>query len=425
VVTNTQGQYAFPDLAVGFYVLTVTQPGFESKKLDRVEVAVSRTTNLDVQLGIAQQQQVVEITASAATLETTSTALVAVVDTRTVADLPMNGRDFRQMIKLAPGVSPASTSVNGMRTNGNNYQIDGADNNDAFQNAAAVNQGGVSGIAGTLLPIEAIDQFSVQSSASAETGRNGGSSINVVIKSGTNALHGSAYYFNRNEALAARSPFQTAASPKQVIRNNQFGFSVGGPVEKNKTFYFLNGEAQLSIANNSLLDTIPSDAWAAAGKNVLAQYGVAVNPVSTNLLTIWPVSTRTGAATTNNYLSNGRNDYNSYNGIIKIDHGFNEKHSLSARYFGGTGTQIADVGSHIRDFFQVAPSHMHNVSIVENAVLTPSLVNQVTLGVNYFVSGHDIKWTAQYSNLATDATLSGGGGSADTSVVSIGLSVSL
>lgn len=384
-VTNSQGQYLFPDLAVGQYTITVSQPGFESRKLDAVEVAVSKITNLDVRLGVAQQQQLVEVSATAATLETTSTALVAVVNTKTVADLPMNGRDFRQMIKLAPGVSPASTSVNGMRTSGNNYQIDGADNNDAFQNAAAVNQGGVSGIAGTLLPIEAIDQFSVQSNAGADTGRNGGSSVNVVIKSGTNSLHGSAYYFNRNEALASRSPFQTATSPKQVIRNNQFGFSVGGPIRKSKTFYFLNGESQLSIANNSLLDTIPSDAWATAGQSVLAQYGVPVNPVSTNLLTIWPASTRTGAATTNNYLSNGRNDYNSYNGIIKLDHTINDKHSISARYFGGTGTQTADVGSHIRDFFQVAPSHMHNVSVVENAILTPTLVNQVTLGVNYFL----------------------------------------
>jgi hypothetical protein len=383
--SNSQGEYLFADLPVGLYTITVTQSGFETRKFDRVEVAVSRTTNLDVKLGIAQQTQVVEVAASAATIETTSTALVAVVDTKTVADLPMNGRDFRQMIKLAPGVSPASTSVNGMRTSGNNYQIDGADNNDAFQNAAAVNQGGVSGIAGTLLPIEAIDQFSVQSNAGAETGRNAGSAVNLVIKSGTNSLHGSAYYFNRNEALAARSPFQTATSPKQVIRNNQFGFSLGGPIAHNKTFYFINGESQLSIANNSLLDTIPSDAWVAAGKNVLAQYGVPVNPVSLNLLTIWPAATRTGPATTSNYLSNGRNEYNSFNGIIKIDHHFNDKHSLSARYFGGTGTQTADVGSHIRDFFQVAPSHMHNISIVENALLTPTLVNQLTLGVNYFL----------------------------------------
>ena len=383
--TNAQGEYLFADLPVGQYVLAVSQAGFEVRKFDRVEVAVSRTSNLDIRLGVASQQQVLEVAASAATIETTSTALIGVVDTRTVADLPMNGRDFRQMIKLAPGVSPASTSVNGMRTSGNNYQIDGADNNDAFQNAAAVNQGGVAGIAGTLLPIEAIDQFSVQSSGAADTGRNGGSSVNLVIKSGTNSLHGTAYYFNRNEALAARSPFQTATSPKQVIRNNQFGFSLGGPIAHNKTFYFINGESQLSIANNSILDTIPSDAWVAAGKNVLAQYGVAVNPVSLNLLTIWPASTRTGAATTNNYLSNGRNEYNSFNGIIKLDHNFNEKHSISARYFGGTGTQTADVGSHIRDFFQVAPSHMHNVSIVENAVLKPTLVNQLTLGVNYFL----------------------------------------
>src|SRR3954454_6003008 len=272
-----------------------------------------------------------------------------------------------------------------MRTTGNNYQIDGADNNDAFQNAAAVNQGGVSGIAGTLLPIEAIDQFSVQSNGSAETGRNGGSSVNVVIKSGTNSLHGSAYYFNRNEALAARSPFQTETSPKQVIRNNQFGFSVGGPVRKNRTFYFLNGESQLSNANNSILDTIPSEAWAAAGRNVLAQYNIPVNPVSLNLLTIWPAYTRTGAAANNNYLSSGRNDYHSYNGIVKIDQVLSDKHTISARYFGGTGTQTADVGSHIREFFQVAPSHMHNVSIVENAIFTPTLVNQLTLGVNYFL----------------------------------------
>ena len=385
VATNAQGQYSFPDLPVGEYTVTVTQSGFEARKIDRVEVAVSKTTNLDIQLGVARQQQVIEVSATAATLDTTATALVGVVDTKTVADLPMNGRDFRQMIKLAPGVSPASTSVNGMRTSGNNYQIDGADNNDAFQNAAAVNQGGVSGIAGTLLPIEAIDQFSVQSNGSAESGRNGGSAVNLVIKSGTNELHGSAYYFNRNEALAARSPFQTATSPKQVIRNNQFGFSLGGPIARNKTFYFLNGESQLSIANNSILDTIPSDAWVTAGKNVLAQYGVPVNQVSLNLLTIWPASIRTGAATTNNYLSNGRNDYNSFNGIVKIDHTFNEKHSISARYFGGTGTQTADVGSHIRDFFQVAPSHMHNISVVENAILTPTVVNQVTLGVNYFL----------------------------------------
>lgn len=384
-VASASGEFLFAELPVGLYRLTISSPGFEAKTIDNAEVAVSKTTNLTVQLGVAQQQAVVEVAAQAVTLETTATALVSVVDTKSVADMPMNGRDFRQMVKLAPGVSPATTSVNGMRTSGNNFQIDGADNNDAFHNTSAVNQGGVAGIAGTLLPIEAIDQFSVQTNAGADSGRNGGSAVNLVIKSGTNTLHGSAFYFNRNEALAALSPLQNPGSKKAVIRNNQYGFSLGGPIVKNKTFFFLTGEAQKSIANNSTLDTLPSDAWVAQAKGVLTQYGVPLNPVSANLLTIWPASARTGPATANNYLSNDRNDYDSYNGIIKVDHRFNGKHTIFARYFGGTGKQIADVGSHLRDFFQVAPSRMHNVSVVETAVLTPSLVNQVTAGVNYFL----------------------------------------
>jgi hypothetical protein len=139
VVTDSSGAaiagaaVSLNSISFGQYTISFLQAGFESRKIDNVEVAVSRTTNLDLQLGVAQQQQVVEVSATAATLETTSTALVGVVNTKTVADLPMNGRDFRQMIKLAPGVSPASTSVNGMRTSGNNYQIDSADNNGAFQ----------------------------------------------------------------------------------------------------------------------------------------------------------------------------------------------------------------------------------------------------------------------------------------------------
>src|SRR5204863_5750761 len=135
--------------------------------------------------------------------------------------------------QLSPGV--AGTSVNGVRTRGNNYQIDGADNNDAFQNVAAVNQGGVSDIAGTLLPIEAIDQFSVQSGGEAEQGRNAGSTINLVMKSGTNNVHGSTFYFNRNEALSENSPVVAAGSPKRGIRNHQYGFSLCGPVVKDNT----------------------------------------------------------------------------------------------------------------------------------------------------------------------------------------------
>jgi hypothetical protein len=383
-ISSAKGEYLFVDLPVGAYTLTVSASGFQSKKIDKIDIAISKTTNLNVQMSLAQTQSTVEVAASSVSVDTTSSSLTAVVNTSTVQDLPMNGRDFRQMIKLVPGASAATTSINGSRTTGSNYQIDGADNNDAFQNVSAVNQGGVAGIAGTLLPIEAIDQFAVESNGGPDQGRNAGAQINVVLKSGTNDFHGSLFYFNRNEALASRSPLLAATSPKQVIRNNQFGFSGGGPIIRNKTFFFLAGEGQVALADNSILTTEPSAAWVSQATAVLAKYNVPVNPVALNLLNIWPSNVRTGAATTNNYLSNGQNTYNSFNGVMKIDHRFNEKNSMFVRYFVGTGTQTADVGSHIPGFFQVAPSHMHNISVADTAVLSASMVNVLTLGVNYF-----------------------------------------
>ena len=133
-----------------------------------------------------------------------------------------------------------------------------------------MNQGGVSGIAGTLLPIEAIDQFSVQSGGQAETGRNAGSTVNLVIKSGTNDLHGTTFYFNRNEALSANSPVATPGSPKREIRDNQYGFSLGGPIVHNKTFFFSTFEVQKLTAGNSLPTTAPSDAWVQQATRLLA-----------------------------------------------------------------------------------------------------------------------------------------------------------
>src|SRR5258708_13592909 len=134
-----------------------------------VEGTVSQVASVELKMGLSQVAERMNVTASALLLDTVSTALSNVVRPKQVQDLPLNGRDFTRMLQLAPGV--AGTSVNGVRTRGNNFQIDGADNNDAFQNTAAVNQGGVSGIAGTLLPIEPIDHFSVQPGGRRRAGR--------------------------------------------------------------------------------------------------------------------------------------------------------------------------------------------------------------------------------------------------------------
>ena len=409
--SNSAGDYNFPDLAVGIYTITVTHGGFATTKVGQIEIAVSRTTNINVQLGVAQQQQMVEVSAAAVNLETTTSDLSAVVNDQSVEDMPMNGRDFTQMVKLAPGVAATSSnpSVNGMRASSKNIQVDGVDNNDVMLGYSAQNQPGVAGIAGGLLPVDAIDQFSVQSNAGADMGRNG-ANVNMVIKSGTNEIHGTAFYFNRNEDLASPSPILPPGSRAAEIRNNQPGFSLGGPIIKNKTFFFMSGEIQEAIAGESIADTLPSAAWVAAGEAELAKYGVAVNPVSLNLLTLWPSSALTGSATVNNYLANAIDTYNSFNGLVKIDHRFNDKHSLSVRYFGSAGTQIADVGSHLKEYFQAAPMHVHNFSVVENWIISPRMVNQLTLGVNYFMQtfqDDDIGFSAEGLGLNTGSTIAG------------------
>jgi hypothetical protein len=385
-VTTAAGEFSMPDMPLGMYTVTVNKAGFQVQQSD-VEVVVSRTSGVSFRLAVASQAATVEVQALVPQVETSSTTLTGIVNTKTVTDLPMNGRDFRQMLKLSAGVNPANTSVNGNRTRSNNFQIDGADNNDGFQNASAVNQGGVAGIAGTLLPVEAIDQFSVASGGSAEMGRNGGGVVNLVIRSGTNQLHGSAYYFNRNEALAANTPLAAAGARVRRIRNGQWGFAAGGPIIKDKTFYFVTLESQKADAANASGITTLSPAWLDAGRAVLQQFGVAENPVTRGMVNFYPSRIRTGPAVVNNYFSTDSNLYDSYNGIVKIDHSFNSSHNLSARYYGGTGTQTAQVNANapFLEYFQVAPSRMHNFSVAVNSVLRPRVVNNLVLGANYFM----------------------------------------
>ena len=385
-ITSAAGEFSLPELPLGNYTLSVSKPGFQTQQAE-IEVVVSRVAAVTFQLSVASQTSTVQVTGEVAQVETTSTTLTGIVNTKAVLDMPMNGRDFRQMLKLSPGVNPVGNSVNGNRTRSNNYQIDGADNNDAFQNTSAVNQGGVAGIAGTLLPVEAIDQFAVAFSGSAEMGRNGGGIINLVIKSGTNDLHGSGYYFNRNEALAANSPLAAPGAKVRRIRNQQGGFSLGGPILKDRTFFFLTGELQKADAANATGVTTLSPAWLEQGRAILSQFGVRESAVATGMINFYPARIRTGPAVVNNYFSTDSNLYDSFNGIIKLDHNFSSNHSLSARYYGGTGKQVAQVNdlAPFLEYFQVAPSRMHNFSVALNSILSPRIVNNVVLGANYFL----------------------------------------
>src|SRR5437588_5814411 len=267
-VTTADGQFAFQDIPLGFYKVSVIAPGFAGRTVDKVEVTAGNIYTLPIKLSLGQETQIVEVSAAALALDTTTQTQNMTISSDVVQDAPLNGRDFTQLIAVAPGYGGYSVggfgSLNGTRPNQMNWQIDGVDNNDFWHNIPAVNQGGVSGIAGIILPVDSIDEFSSQTQNGAEAGRNAGGTVNLVLKSGGNTIHGSAYLYDRNEAYSASSPFFTssAASPNSPkLRNINYGFSLGGPIKKNKTFYFLGFEKQQYIIGLSGLATEPSDAW--------------------------------------------------------------------------------------------------------------------------------------------------------------------
>jgi hypothetical protein len=383
MVSTSSGDYSFQDLPLGDYTVEVSSPGFSPRKVEHIAVRPGQVFALDIKLGIASTSEQIQVDADAVAVDTLSTTNNAVVPGQAVANIPLNGRDFTQLIKIVPGVNGAG-SMNGARTNQNNWQIDGVDNNDIWHNSQGANQGGVSGIAGVTLPIEAIDQFSVQSQGNAEVGRNGGGLVNMVVKSGTNRFHGSAYYYFRNEYFASKSDMLPLTSRKPKIRNNQWGGSLGGPIVRDKVFFFVNYERQKYIIGAQSAATEPTDQWVNKAKTLLAAHKVPVSQTSLNLLSLWPLGNKPGSATLNNFFDSRPQNGYSDNAVGKIDWNINSRQTLSVRAFIGSGRQLGNAGTNVFEYYQVAPDHVHNYAVTHNWVLSDHLTNQLLFGVNYF-----------------------------------------
>ena len=422
-VSSSAGDYSFLDLPLGQYTLAVSAPNFQTTKVEQIPVSAGSIYTAAVHLGVAGSTVNVDVAASALALDTTTPTQTTVVGNKAVEAVPLNGRDFTQLIALTPGFAGYSAggagSLNGTRFDQINWQIDGIDNNDLWANVPAVNQGGVLGIAGIVLPIDAIDQFSVQTQASPEAGRNPGGVVNVALRSGTNQIHGTAYYFNRNEAYAETSPFLGDAA-KPVNRNYNAGFSLGGPILHDKFFYFVTFETQHFIIGQQGEATEPSAPYQAEALQLLTKYNVAANPVSQNLLnTLWPAYALTGPAAANNFRSPNPQLGHSYNGLIKLDYAINSKNNLSAHWFAGQGNQIAPEGSQLFPYYEVGPIHVQNYAIVLNSTLSSTTANQLLLGVNYFnqifndndtgfnVAGTGLVTGSQYPTVAPHLRISG------------------
>ena len=417
--TTSDGQFAFQDIAPGTYRIVVSAAGFSTITTENVVVTAGSPYTLPVKMKMGATTTAVEVSAAALSLDTTSATQSDSIPTESLQNIPMNGRDFSQLIAVSPGYGGYSVggfgSLNGTRANQMNWQVDGTDNNDFWHNIPAINQGGVSGIAGTVMPIDAIDEFSAQTQSNAETGRNAGGTVNLVIKSGTNQFHGSAYYYNRNEFYAATSPFfaPTPQFPKAPeLRNQNYGFTIGGPIIKDKTFFFLGFEKQNYIFGLTGLATEPSAAWVFKAGGLLAANNVAVNQISCNMLGslasglppaanctpnsasgLWPSSIQNRPATLNNYFATVPGTGYSYNEVGKIDHNFNDRNHLLFHFFYGQGSQtqppgaslaLATASSNLGDYFEVAPIRIENYSLVWNSVINARMSNQVLFGISYF-----------------------------------------
>jgi hypothetical protein len=427
-VSTSDGVFSFQDLPLGAYNISVTATGFKSETVNNVAVTAGNIYTLPVKLSVGSAgTTAVEVSAAALTLDTTTAVLTDTIAATAVQDIPLNGRDFSQLIAVDPGYGGYSVggfgSLNGTRANQMNWQIDGTDNNDFWHNIPAVNQGGVSGIAGTVMPIDAIDEFSAQSQSNAETGRNAGGTINLTIKSGTNDLHGSAYYYNRNEFYAASSPFfvPTADFPKAPeLRNQNYGFTVGGPIKKDKAFFFLGYEKENYIFGLTGLSTEPSNAWITQARALLTTNSVPESALSDSLLGLgtlpglWPNSIQNLAATTSNYFATVPGTGYSYNGVAKLDYNFNENNHLSIHGFYGEGSQsqppgaslaLATASSNLGYYFEVAPIRIQNYSAVLNSSLSSRISNQVLFGLSYFHQiFHDANNTFSETALGLDTS---------------------
>ncbi len=262
LTTDDEGNYNANLLKIGTYSVSATRQGFETTTQSSVDVAVNQSVRVDLVLKLGSATETVEVTGAAPLLQTESSSLGTVETERRISELPLNGRNFIQLAYLGPGANGGQTgsnvsggvfeneraneaiSVNGLRVSNNNFLLNGVDNNEF----------GLGGVV-VLPPPDAIQEFKTEeNSMSAEFGR-GGAAVNVVLKSGANQLHGGVYEFIRNDKLDAVNYFNQGQQP---FKRNQFGAFLGGPIRRNKTFFFGDYQGSRLRASNPFLSTVPT-----------------------------------------------------------------------------------------------------------------------------------------------------------------------
>ncbi len=396
---NAAGEFVFSMLPPGPYRLEVEQTGYK-KYIHQLELRVNQELRLDVALELGPLTEEIIITAPRATLKKDTVALGTVIENRQITSLPLDGRNFLELSLLLPGAVPAAPgsagsvrgdfafNINGAREDANNFLLDGVYNVDPKLNTFGVKP-----------PVDAVYEFEILSgSYDASFGRNAGAQVNIVIKSGTNRLHGTAYEFFRNGALDARNFFAPADEPAPKYQRNQFGFSLGGPVIKDRLFFFADYEGTRVGEGITRVTNIPTLAerrgdfsqsplpLSFPGKIIPPQL---LHPVGVKIAALYPAPNRT--VPFQNFVSSptlrDRNDHFD----VRVDQALGKATDLAFRYSLGdrdlfepfSGPSFAAVPG----FGTQIPRRGQNAMVSVTRILSSALINDARLAYNRVAAG--------------------------------------
>jgi carboxypeptidase family protein/TonB-dependent receptor-like protein len=356
--TTSSGDYDVPFLLPGHYSVRVELANFKTFSVADITLQVGDRARVDARLQVGDTSQTVEVLAQSPLLQSETSTVSSSITERAVQDIPLPTRNLTTLITYTAGANEGASvdslssgqrpddrrqtsafSVNGQDVELNNEQIDGTDNNER-----------IIGTIGVKPPIDAIEEVTVQTNNyTAESGRTPGGLVSVVTKSGGNNFHGSAYEFFQNDKLDARNPFDVAPNPKSEQRQNDFGGSIGGPIIRDRTFFFFSYEGfrQVAGVSSPIFSSVPTAAEQALGPAGLVAAdpnipaGTPVDPVAANLFKLYPLP-NTGAPgqLTNNFVFDPNNVQSSNSYDARVDHRFNDKNLFFARF---TSNNVASV----------------------------------------------------------------------------------
>ena len=458
LVTDETGDYLAPDLLPGIYKVVATAKGFKTVERLNVQVGVAQDTRIDIVLQPGEAAETITVVGEVPLLNTTSSTLGGTLSHETIIDLPLNGRNYENLLQLRPGVIRypgggfSTTSTNGLRAEDNAYIIDGLFNSEPFSGQSIINGAGIAGDSATILPVDAIQEFNVLENPPAEYGWKPGAIVNVALRTGTNDLHGTAYGFYRDTIFDARNFFNPVGTAKTPRSLKQFGGTLGGPVVKDKFFFFGGYEGQRYRVGNSGLEaspamvslstpSTPDCTFIAAGNctvsipdaiaDVHAAFLAAQIPSDVSAVSLQLAGCQLGTPVTCNgkgfALNNGTNPddpslinislpntVNANNAVGKVDYHINDRHSLNGMYFFGNnyGT-VNDAGELQPQWLTVIHTRAQVVGANWTWVKSSRWVNEARFGYNRlyqptYTADHGVAASAYGINTGVTNPLYGG-----------------